>query len=322
MNWLERKNGISVLISCQDEEALVALCILSFLDFGDELIVVDNGSTDRTKEIVNDLTLMYPNKIRFYDVPELPDLYHNRQYALSKSSYRWIVRADADFVAYTDGANNILRLRERLLSQKRFSWPLVYGFWLPNLVGDFWHTGLERGESDLWPDARGRYVPPPMTQPTLRVYQAFPGFRFQRLGRYEGVRFQRILNRIKVDLDHPLWMHCNIKSSRSYLFRSERTNWRELGDYVRYPILETYVQEAIQRKYGTDDIDEAAQIYFQEYIYPFLQPYDPEKYCRYPKLVQEQMERNGIYKISKQGESVRREFLGIDPLPYKEPSAC
>ena len=314
MDWHKRKNGISVLIACQNEEALITLCIISFLDFGDELIVVDNGSTDRTKEVVRDLASMYSHKIKFFDVPELPDLYHNRQFAFSQSSYRWIVRVDGDFVAYTDGDYNILDFRERLLSQKKVSWPIVYGFWLPNLMGDFWHTGLEINPGSLGPSDPGRYVTPPMTHPTTRIYNVFPGFKFQRLGRWEGVRFQRVLNKIRFDLDHPLWMHCNIKSNYSYLFRSERTNWRQLGDYAKYPTLESYVHKAIQRKYGTDDINKAAHLYFKSYVFPFLQPYDPEKYCPYPILVQNQMKQNSIYNVSKTNNLFNRGYYGIDPL--------
>lgn len=311
-----------MLIACQNEEALIAPCILSFLGFGDELIVVDNGSTDRTKEIAKDLESMYPDKIRFFDVPELPDLYHNRQYAFSRSSYRWVVRADGDFVAYTDGDYDILRFRRKLLTQGHLSWPITYGFWLPNLIGDFWHTGLERETATLGPHDPGRYVPPPMTHPTTRIYRVFPGFRFQRVGRWEGVRFQRALNLVRCDLEYPLWMHCNIKSARTYLYRSERTNWRELGDFNRFPTLESYVRDVIPSKYGTHDIDAAAEMYFKSHLSPFLQPYDPRAYHPYPRLVQEQMKRNYVYRVSKRGDDVRRECLGVDPLPHTEPSPC
>jgi glycosyltransferase involved in cell wall biosynthesis len=314
--WYERKNGISVLIATQNEEAIVALCLLSFLEFGDELIVVDNGSTDRTKEIVRDLESMYARKIKFFDVPDLPDLYHNRQYAFCKSSYRWVARVDADFVAYTDGEYNILHVRERLLSQKRSFWPGVFGVWLPNVVGDFWHTGLEQPAGGVGPNDPGRYVPPPVSLPTLRIYEVFPGFKFKRLGRGEGTTFNRMLRAIRTDLDRPLWMHCNLKAARNYLFRSERTNWRELGDYTRYPTLESYVREVIKHKYGTEDIDKATQLHLQRNVSPFLQRYDPEKYYPYPRLVREQMERNCLYKITKHNDTVRWEHFGIDPLPY------
>jgi len=307
MKWYQRKNGISVLISTQNEEALVSLCIRSLIDFGDELIVVDNGSTDRTKEIVQDLQSMYPTKIKFYDVPELPDLYHNRQYAFSKSSYRWVVRTDADFVAYTDGKYNIMHFREMLLSQKRSVLPKIYAHPLPNVTGDFWHTGLERKSSSVGINEPGRYIPPPVTTTGgPRVYEVFPGFRFQRLGRWEGVRFNRLVHALKKKLDYPLWMHCNLKSNRSYLFRSERTNWRQLGDFVTYPTLESYLRAVIQRKYGTSDIDEAAELYLQTNFYPFLQKYNPEKHYPYPELVQEQMQQNPIYKIAQKGNTFTR----------------
>lgn len=314
MKWYQRKNGISVLIPTQNEEAVVALSILSFLEFGDELIVVDNGSTDRTKEIVRDLESIYPKKIRFYDMPELPDLYHNRQYAFSKSSYRWVVRADSDYVAYTDGDHSVLEVREMLLSERRSLLPKVYAVPQVNIVADFRHTGLEResrgGRSDP-----GRYVPTPISDPMLRIYEVFPGLRFGRLGRWEGARFNRFLRKIRTEVDYPLWMQCSLKSNRSYLFRSERTDWRELGNYTKYPTLESYVHAVIRRKYGTEDLDKAAHLHFQRNIAPFLQEYDPDKYHPYPKLVREQMARNCIYRIKECGNIVDREYLGIDPLP-------
>ena len=85
----KRKKGISVLLPTQNEEKIIKLSILSFLDFADEIIVVDNGSIDNTKEIIKDMAKKYP-KIKFFDKPELPDLYHNREFAFKKSQYRWI----------------------------------------------------------------------------------------------------------------------------------------------------------------------------------------------------------------------------------------
>lgn len=289
MRWSNRKNGISVLIACQNEEKMVSLCIRSFLNFGDELIVVDNGSQDRTKEIVRELEASYPEKIKFYDVPDLPDLYQNRQYALERSSYRWIIRVDADFVAYTDGKYDILKFREFLLSQDGRYFPQVYGAPLPNVTGSFRHTGFERPPEGLGPNDPGRYVPPPITKPTLRVYEYFPGFKFKRRGRWEATSFFRLLYFMCIKLDYPLWMHCNIKSELNYLYRSERTNWREQGDFNKYPTLHSYVQEQIVKKYGTADLDEAAKIYLNDKFLPFLQVYDPQKYYPYPKLIREHL---------------------------------
>ena len=289
MRWSNRKNGISVLIACQNEERVIDLSIRSFLEFGDELVVVDNGSQDRTKEIVRELQSQYPDKISFYDVPDLIHLYENRQFALERSSFRWIVRADAGFVAYTDGEYDIMNFRDRLLRQKSRHFPLAYATPIVNVTASFELTGIERGPAGPGPNDPGRYVPPPVTPPRPRIYEYFPGFRFRPYGRWEATSFPRLIQLLSIKLDHPLWMHCNLKSDLSYLYRSERTNWEELGDFESYPTLDSYVRAQSIEKYGTADLNEAARIFMQERVYPFLQNYDPDRYYPYPKLVLERM---------------------------------
>jgi len=289
MLWSNRKNGISVLIACQNEELVVDLSIRSFLEFGDELVIVDNGSQDRTKEIVRELQSQYPKKISFYDAPNLMDLYQNRQFALERSSFRWIVRADADFVAYTDGEYDIRNFRDLLLNQKSRLFPLIYGVPLVHVTGSLDRTGIEWPPAGFGPNDPGRYVPPPITPPTLRIYEYFPGFRFRRHGRWEATSFPGLLHLLSIKLDHPLWMHCNIKSQLSYLYRSERTNWRQLGDFTTYPTLHSYVRAQCMEKYSTADLGEAGKIFLRDRVYPFLQQYDPDKYYPYPKLVFERL---------------------------------
>lgn len=309
----KRKPGISVLIATQNEEAMVSLSIRSFLDFGDELIVVDNGSDDHTKEIVRELESQHPNKIRFYDVPELPDLYCNRQYAFEHSSYQWIVRADSDYVAYTDGDYDIMRFREYLVSRSKKLWPLAVSVPQSNVTGDFWQTGVpmkQAGGCKANPERK--YVPEAVSYPMLRFYRHLPFFRFQRMGRWEGVRFHMLYLAGSVRWAKPLWMHCDLKSDMSHFFRSERTNWRQLGDFERFPTLRSYIESIVEEKYGTRDLDEAAGLYMERHVLPYLERYDPEKYYPYPSLVLEQMERNPIYKIYEEGGVLKRRFLGID----------
>ena len=311
----KRKPGISVLLACQNEEAMVALSIRSFLDFGDELIIVDNSSTDKTKTIVQALGGQYPKKIKFFDVPELPDLYHNRQFALKQSSYEWIVRADADFVAYTDGDYNIMKVRQYLLSRSRRFWPLSISVPLGNVSGDFWHT-YRPFERKSWP--RGKklgYYPAGMSGHRMRIYRFLPFFDFQRLGRWESVRFHHLYQLCSVKWDKPLWMHCDIKSNMNHFFRSERTNWRQAGDFERYPTLQSYIESIVEQKYDTKDLTEAAGIYLENQFLPSLEIYNPDKCFPYPSLVLEQMKRNPIYKISSYEDKLTREFLGIDPVP-------
>ncbi|MHC4756334.1 MAG: glycosyltransferase family 2 protein [Planctomycetota bacterium] len=305
----KRKPGISVLISTQNEEAMISLCIRSFLDFGDELIVVDNGSTDRTKEIVRELASRYPEKIKFYDVPELPDLYHNRQYAFEHSCYQWIVRTDGDFVAYTEGDYDIMRLREYLLSHGSKPWPLAISVNLPNVSGDLWHTGAAVSDEQK---KEKRYIPVAMTGHRPRIYRYLPFFRFKRHGRWEVARYHYLYLAGALRWDKPIWMHCNLKSDMSHFLRSERTNWRQLGDFERFPTLLSYIESVVEEKYGTAKLEEAARIYMERVVLPHLERYDPEKYHPYPSLAAKQMEENPIYKILKSGDKVTREYFGVD----------
>jgi glycosyltransferase involved in cell wall biosynthesis len=309
----KRKPGISVLIACQNEEAMVGLCLHSFLEFGDELIVVDNGSTDHTKEIVRDLQAQYPAKIKFFDRPELTDLYQNRQFAFEQSSHEWLLRADSDFVAYTDGENDIMCFREYLLKRKRQLRPETIAVPMGSVIGDFWHTGVPMRPGGYRANPERAQVPEAILPPGVRFYRHFPFFKFLRHGRREVVRFWRLMKRIY--WDRPLWMHCNIKSDMNHFFRSERTNWREFGDFKRFGTLRSYIESIIEEKYGTSDLAEAASIYMQRHVLPYLEPYDPKKYYPYPTLVAEQMEKNPIYRIYEEQGKLKRRFCGIDYPP-------
>ncbi|EMG35706.1 glycosyl transferase [Desulfocurvibacter africanus PCS] len=284
MKW---KDGISLLVPTQNSEQTVELCLRSFAEFPDEMIIVDNGSTDRTKEIVLDTIRELPNA-RFFDCPELKDLYHNRQYAFEHSNFGWVMRIDSDYVAYTSGSHNICRLRERVLSTPKGLRPVALSVRQLTLFKDIRHIGIPREKRAK---GAGKYVQGPLESLPARIVQRYPGMRFQRNGRWEGVRFQKWLKHITIDDIY--WFHCALKSDRDYLFRSERTNWRESGDFKRYPTLESYIREKIRGMYGTDDIDEAAALYVREYIEPYLMEYRPEEWLPYPDLLQEILASGG-----------------------------
>jgi hypothetical protein len=105
----------------------------------------------------------------------------------------------------------------------------------------------------------------------------------------------------------------------NYFFRSERTNWREFGDFKRFGTLRSYIESIIEEKYGTSDLAEAASIYMQRHVLPYLEPYDPKKYYPYPALVAEQMQKNPIYRIYEEQGKLKRRFCGIDyPLDQSQ----
>lgn len=304
------RRGISVLIATQDEEYVVGLSIRSFLPLADEIIVVDNGSLDATKQIVQTLAERHPDKIRFFDRPDLPDLQHNRAFALRQARFEWVVRADSDYVCYTDGALSIAAFRDFVLSIRRGIQPEV--IWVPqvNVVGDFLHTGRPMRPGGYRKNTERQYVFDVTSPPMPRFYRRFPGFAFVRRERRETTRFLGAMK--SMTWPQPLWMHCTIKSNVNLLRRSERTDWRELGDYARYPTLDSYLSEILPAKYGTRDLEHAAERYMRERVLPHLEPYAERGAHPYPSLVSEQLERNPIFQIEGSASGLSRRFLGFD----------
>lgn len=316
MRYFKRRRGVSVLLACQDEEVTIGWSILSFLPLADEVIVVDNGSTDATRQIASEMARQHPEQVQFFDVPHLKDLYENRQYAFERSTCQWIVRADADYVCYTDGMYDVRGFREFLLAGSS-PLPIVYSVIRPNVFGDFWHAiekhagateHLSLLERQLGVDAMSTL------SFDARIYRWFPGFRFERLGRWEGVRFGRVARRMRYRIlwPRPLWMHCDIKSDRNYLFRSERTNWRELGDFERFPQLRNYLDDILPERWGTSDIEAAQKRYVEQELLPKTFPYSETDSYPYPSLVRRAMKEDPVYRIRTTPEGIVREHLGIN----------
>jgi len=94
---------LSAIIITRDEERNIADCLAS-LDFADEIIVVDSGSTDRTREICE----QHP-KVRFYEyLWEGFGVQKNR--ALDLAAGEWIFSIDADEIVTADLAAEIRRI--------------------------------------------------------------------------------------------------------------------------------------------------------------------------------------------------------------------
>lgn len=92
----------------KNEERLLSRAVESLIDFADELIIVDTGSTDRTKEIAR----KYTNQI--YDFAMNNDFSAARNYAFSKCTLDYIYTADADEVIDEYNQAKIIDLKESL----------------------------------------------------------------------------------------------------------------------------------------------------------------------------------------------------------------
>lgn len=102
---------ISLCMIVKNEERLLARCLDSVADLMDEIIIVDTGSTDQTKEIA----ARYTDKI--YDFEWVQDFSAARNFAFSKATKEYIYSADADEVLDEENREVFRQLKETLLPE-------------------------------------------------------------------------------------------------------------------------------------------------------------------------------------------------------------
>ncbi len=103
--------SISLCMIVKNEEQVLARCLDSVKDLMDEIIIVDTGSTDRTKEIAS----KYTDQI--YDFEWIFDFSAARNFAFSKANCDYIYSADADEVLDAENFAKFKELKETLLPE-------------------------------------------------------------------------------------------------------------------------------------------------------------------------------------------------------------
>ena len=111
---------ISLCMIVKNEEKILARCLDSVAMLADEIIIVDTGSTDATKEIAGRYTE------HVYDFQWIDDFSAARNFAFSKASMEYIYSADADEVLSAENREKFRLLKETLLPEIEFG--TVYNF--------------------------------------------------------------------------------------------------------------------------------------------------------------------------------------------------
>lgn len=103
--------SISLCMIVKNEEKILARCLDSLKDLMDEIIIIDTGSTDSTKEIA----ARYTDKI--YDFEWVDDFSAARNFSFSKATKDYIYAADADEVLDFENHERFRQLKEVLLPE-------------------------------------------------------------------------------------------------------------------------------------------------------------------------------------------------------------
>lgn len=97
---------ISLCMIVKNEEDVIDRCLKSVADLVDEIIIVDTGSTDRTKEIAGNYTK------QVYDFEWIDDFAAARNFSFSKSKCSYSMWLDADDVMLEDDRKAFMQLKE------------------------------------------------------------------------------------------------------------------------------------------------------------------------------------------------------------------
>jgi glycosyltransferase involved in cell wall biosynthesis len=99
---------ISLCMIVKNEELTIGRCLDSVKDIADEIVIVDTGSTDRTKETVTRYT------DRIYDFAWTDDFAAARNYSFSMATMDYILWLDADDQLFEKDRQKLLDLKKSL----------------------------------------------------------------------------------------------------------------------------------------------------------------------------------------------------------------
>ena len=112
INTEKKECSLSVCMIVKNEEAHLARCLQSVKPVADEIIVVDTGSTDHSKDIAG----LFSAKI--FDFEWVDDFAKAKNFAISKASGEWILSLDADEVISPRDHATLRRLIDKAAPKK------------------------------------------------------------------------------------------------------------------------------------------------------------------------------------------------------------
>lgn len=211
---------LSVVISAFNEEKKIRDCLES-VSFADEIIFIDNFSTDKTDEISRE----YTSKV--FTCPNNPMLNVNKNFGFTKATGEWILSLDADERVTPE-------LRREIESRIMNHESGINGYWIPrkNIIFGKWirHTGWYPDyQLRLFKKGKGKF-------PEIHIHEMVEvrGETANLKGHIEHLNYESILqflvkltniyvpNEAKVLIDNGYkitWQDCLGMSTREFINR-------------------------------------------------------------------------------------------------------
>ncbi len=297
----DRPQGLSAVVRVKDEETWLSVSIQSIAAVADEIIVGDNGSTDRTPEILRELQEELHGRLIVLRQPEL-DIRDLTNVLIERTRFRWVIRWDADFVGRTDGPQSMFHLRKWLSDHD----PRRYFFIYPRMIevcGDLFH---QRPATATRADCHCFTY-----SDHLRYVYGWSGYESPKVPPWYRVLRYEI----------PTFFHVDVKPPQRMFLSSLWKQYLTDPERERYPGFETYLKTQLKEGWSTQEINEAASLWagtaFQDLV-----PYDRERFGDYPTLLSPFLKKP-IYRLRYGGSKIvtqqrlEHEELSATPIPLK-----
>jgi len=281
-----RKEGISVMCLVKDEADWVSLSLQSLEGFADEVIMIDNGSSDNTIAAMEAMREKVSYQLIIKSNPD-PDFCNISNQALNLTSYRWIMRWGADFIAYSSGERNLCNLRKALLAMPANNYYVIYPL-IVNFSGDLFH--VKKG---------------------FELHSEHYILTWHKKAKYRKVRHYNTLTVpwfFSIKRDYRIWI-AHIGSAKTYqklIYRYFWVDWRSRRNFDIFPNIETFVKKEYDLVWESDAFKKYMQKAFYDMIFSKVRPYEIKEFGNYPALLKSYLE-NPPFKITyKDGKPVSR----------------
>ena len=132
---------LSLCMIVKNEEAVLTRVLTSAIQFADEILVADTGSTDRTVEIARQYTK------HIYHYPWNDDFAAARNFICEKVSTEYWIWLDADDIVPAESITAILKLKETLSKSPQPDVSRTVHLHLPTIANGFCErTGIFAGK--------------------------------------------------------------------------------------------------------------------------------------------------------------------------------
>ena len=305
------KPGITAVVAARDEEYTIGMCLQSLLGVADQVVCIDNGSTDATLRIMQEFKQKQGDKIEV-DILEMPNalLGDCREAGLQHTRYQWHLRWDADMICKTSGPEDMKQLREKVLNDNS---PRAIQLPRTNLMGDLHHTYDD-----------DKFVVDP-GEPILVRYSK--DIFYKEYGKFDSIRVPFYYRQEKESKRY--YFHLSgLKSANNLMHRWFYFEWRDrvnklkavgktapshIMDYEKFKIY--FAKDRL----GTTE-PMSIQFRFLRQFTSQLQKYDTTKYGEYPDVVlqREREEAQRFEVVYKDGKPyIRHDKLDLSFLNYQ-----